>query len=75
MGLMRRPEDLIVNLILTRGPGENYHIPPLLYIDDPRVKGARTPPHEHFHSLELSSQVPSPSLLLGGVFSPKLPEI
>ena len=28
MGLMRRPEDLIVNCVLARGPGENYHLPP-----------------------------------------------
>ena len=28
MGLMRRPKDLIVNHVLTKGPGENYHLPP-----------------------------------------------
>ena len=54
MGLMRRPEDLIVNYVLARGLGENYHLPPLLYIDDPRGQGDTLSPHdEHFHSLEL----------------------
>jgi len=39
MGLMRWPEDLIVNHVLARKPGENYHLSLLLYIDDPRSQG------------------------------------
>ena len=55
MGLMRRPEDLIVSRVLARGPRENYQLPPLLYIDDPRGQWGSLLPHEYFHSLELSS--------------------
>ena len=44
LGLMRRLEDLIVNLVLARGAGENYHLPPLLYIDDPRGQGGSLSP-------------------------------
>ena len=42
LGLLRQPENLIANLVLARGPreittsGRNYHLPPLLYINDPR---------------------------------------
>jgi len=54
MGLMWQPEDLIVNCVHARGAGENYHLPPLLYIDDPRGQGGLSLPHdEHFPSLEL----------------------
>ena len=41
MRLIWWPEGLIVKIVLAKGPGENYHIPPLLYIDDPR--GQRDP--------------------------------
>ena len=54
MCLIWWPEGLIVKIVLAKGPGENYHIPPLLYIDDPWGQGGSLSPMGILHYLECS---------------------
>ena len=54
MDPMWRPKGLCVNPELIRGPGANCHLPPLLYIDDPRGQEGALSLMSIFHSLSCS---------------------
>jgi len=76
MGLMRRPKDLIVNIIPTRGPGLNCRPPPI-YSWPKGSNGDSISPMSIFHSLECSLALafcaPSVPFLLSAAWRRLLP--